>query len=171
MSKTLPLWVEPWSVAKQPHHWTSNWALPVCLLADILKLKFMMPGVETARPSRLAFSESSRTLEMLARAPEHQQWRHELWFRWSLLCHSRRARSLPCCCRFLYLQFLILLKCRFQTLEGPPLMSNSIIVACQCGNSIIQNFSFYSQFLHEKCLSGPTREITHLLHDKGLHAP
>lgn len=31
----------------------------------------MMPGVETALPNPLAFSESSRTLEMLARAPEH----------------------------------------------------------------------------------------------------
>ena len=71
--KAPPLWAEPWSLAKQPHGWTSNWALTVCLLADTPKLKFMMPIAEAERPSPLAFSKSPKILEMPARAPEHQQ--------------------------------------------------------------------------------------------------
>lgn len=49
----------------------------MCLLADIPKLKFVMPIAEAERPSPLAFSESPTILEMPAGAPKHQQRRQE----------------------------------------------------------------------------------------------
>lgn len=44
--------------------------------------------------------------------------------------------------------------------RNPPLVYNSVSVLFQCSNSSMQNFPFYPQFLHEKCLSGPPRDVT-----------
>lgn len=105
----------------------------------------------------LAFPESPQILTMPARALGIYRGDR-------VISSILEELNLPCGFKFFLSTLLDSAEMQVPDARIPPLRCNSVSVLFQCRNSSMQNFPFYPQFLHEKCLSGPPREVTRLPH-------